>query len=294
MIQWCLSLLVVLGFGIAAEAAEITACGDVAPRGEVSVLQNDLTCDDSVRHCRDFPRVVCTQQSDCPNKLGCIVWGIFVEPGATLDLKGHSVTYTGPYATVGCWGGTCTIRNGAVACGAGSVNGSGVLGGRITLENLEIRGCPGNAAFANTILATSVHVHHNGDGLYGALHLRATDVTASDNLGNGLVGGTSLRIRGARAERNGRSGAYSRRYDIDSFESHGNRAAGFTSAHFGGIGGRGVIRNSNISGNAYESQPMDILSSAPPRVRNVACEWSAKWLDFTGPVGPGLGICVQQ
>ena len=31
-----------------------------------------------------------------------------------------------------------------------------------------------------------------------------------------------------------------------------------------------------------------------PLLENTACDWSALWTADNGPVGPGLGVCVQQ
>lgn len=296
MTKWFASALAVLALAATAHAVDtvdITECGQVVLRGQTGVLQNDLTCGATVMRCRDYPEVVCNSFMDCPNRLGCNAAALFLARSATLDLNGHTITNDAQQFAIRCpYRGKCTVHGGAVACPASS-SGLGIWSGsRVFARDLSFTGCLSGIT-AEKINATRVVASGGGTGFYGQ-HVRAYDVTATDNQSIGLAGVGTLRIRKARTERNGGGGVWARTYNIDGLESHDNGAAGLTTFVFQGRGGRGLVRNSSITQNAYQGAPMDILAPEPPRMDNVVCDWSGLWTDFNAPAGPGLGVCVQQ
>jgi hypothetical protein len=91
-----LSLVVSMVLGLAsvstAAPIPITTCGATIPAGQRAVLQNDVTCD---WRCSGDPSIVCGYNGDhlCNGTTQgyCTADRFIVEPGATLDLNGHTI-----------------------------------------------------------------------------------------------------------------------------------------------------------------------------------------------------------
>jgi hypothetical protein len=174
----------------------VTTCGQVIERGQVGVLMTDLACGHQWGTCRAcascaeiVPAIPCSGPADCPdpavNKCDGIEAvpsvGVYVVPGARLELNGHSIS-------------------GAQA---------GILGGRPD-------GTDGNASISvtgpGTVFATreAVRFYHGKlrsialhDNLYGvaASKARLTDVDASGNT-IGVSVFDSVRARGLTCDDN--------------------------------------------------------------------------------------------
>ena len=83
----------VLGLASASVAAPIpiTTCGATIPAGQRAVLKNDVTCD---YRCSGDPSIVCGYNGDslCNGSQGyCTADRFVLEPGATLDMNGHTI-----------------------------------------------------------------------------------------------------------------------------------------------------------------------------------------------------------
>ena len=173
-----LALAPVPGFAI-----DITACGQVVPRGEVGHLRSDLAC-------------------------GPVGPGVRLEGRATLHLNGFTIAGPG------------TAENGGVSCGRrcrvigpGQVSGFGVgvSGISIRITDVTVRGNDeaGVSIIGGVLVASNVVAEENGIGIFvpGGRRLVARDVRANDNVLAGLwASGAKVKLLRIEALRNGRYG----------------------------------------------------------------------------------------
>jgi hypothetical protein len=193
--------------------------------------------------------------------------------GSRIVLSGHTLTggavdcrtnsrcsVEGPGeivgAAVGVWAGkrarlsNVTVRDGEY--GAFAV-------GKVMLENVAATGNVDYGVVAyGGIKAAHVLANDNGLGLAASLKaLAGEDITASNNLGNGVDGG-ALHIRGLVAQGNGGIGA-------------------------GAV--RGIsLRDAVVTGNG-----IDVQSGKAPKLRNTTCETS-----FNSTIGGSWGVCTND
>ncbi len=94
-------VLLVSGPSFAAEIA-VTQCGQTVPRGSRGVLMNDLDCGRKWGTCQGtVPGGACSSAADCadpvndscdgPYPMPESAAGVFVQPGAHVELNGHSI-----------------------------------------------------------------------------------------------------------------------------------------------------------------------------------------------------------
>ena len=177
----------VLSTGWAADALDVTNCGQVVPAREVAVLQADLS--------------------------GCD-YGVVLNDHAVLEMNGHAIV-SGNIGVL-CFEPRCTVH------GPGDISGGqvGIWGyypghGKIDARDIDIHDTNlGGIQNARSAKVTNVTVRRVGSGApdpeYSAGiyvdKLRATNVMASDNAGYGVLGGTLAKLTGLTAIGNGNAG----------------------------------------------------------------------------------------
>jgi hypothetical protein len=109
-----------------AQAFDVDTCGQTVPRGEIGVLQTDLTC----------PQ-------------GALSIAVTLDRRATLDLNGH--TLTGGDVSVACSGARCKVVGPGEIVGSTAYGIWGQLGIRhIDVENVVLRDHEFQAIFLNS------------------------------------------------------------------------------------------------------------------------------------------------
>jgi hypothetical protein len=251
------TLLVVTVAG-RAHALDIDRCGTSIPGGVRGTLTVDLVCTDAAP-------------------------AITLEGGANLELAGHrlqgiSADGERPLAVVECREGTCGIFGPGEIVGSDGIGAYGACiagppGGKLKIRSLEpgtveIHDCSdGILAAAAKLRDVEVHrcVVGASAGYLKLLNTRARanvvgfrgqrilgdDVLAQDNSRFGVIGtgGGKIRLQHAQITGNGDAGVIG--YDV-------------------GLSDSTVIRN-----NGY-AQGVDIATFLVPRLRNVACDKSAR------------------
>lgn len=137
-----------LGLASAASAAStpITTCGGTIAAGQRGVLQNDVTCD---YRCSGDPSIVCGYGGDhlCNGTTqgSCKAESFTLEPGATLDLNGHTIHMAYHAAGARCGAsaddtGRCVVRGPGTFHGG---KGTAIEGGRthVVVRNVSIENC---------------------------------------------------------------------------------------------------------------------------------------------------------
>jgi hypothetical protein len=234
-----------------ARAGNITACGQAVANGDVGILQADLSC----------PAVGTSP-------------AVLLNERSTLMLNGH--TLGGGGMGVYCAGRTCRIYGPGEIAGS---NGDGVLQlgphGKIKISDVVIRDHTGNgiAIYGDgRLLLEGVTVTGNLNGLRAdVVRVKGTNVTVSDNDGNGMVVGR-YKFKGLTLQNNGTASS---------------GAPGLASQY------RGKLVDSTLSGNGQPGGVDIAVPTAPTFIRST-CERSGVW-----PVGgvapsdsdPSLGIC---
>ena len=278
----CTALL--LALATRAWAVDITACGQVVPRGETGVLLADLECPAQGQVCFDDDSIACAQDTDCPGANGC--WGpaVRLEQRATLLLNGHTLG-GGRRATIWCERncvvrGPGSIENEAealapiavfgfrhveiyeVTTAGGSVGvqaGIDKRGGRITATSVNANGAYayGLYSFRRT-LATNVRADGNYAGI-AAYRLVGFNVTTNDNRWVGVAVGGAARLTNLTAKDN---------------SLHGIQAKATK------------LIASTLTGNVG----FDVVSQRRPRFVDVTCDRSANLL----VPGTSWGLCRED
>ena len=167
--------------------------------------------------------------------------------------------------------GFCTI------IGPGDVSGAAGVAAGIYL-NFSSR--------LGTVRISQVTVHDNGDGIGdGARRLILTDVVSSNNRLNGIyfIQG-SLRGYNVTTSNNGMNGVLADNVSVrlEQFTAIANAEIGLNHSHRR----RTLLVGSRLTGNQWSSGsgPLDLFSSARPKLVDTVCEHSL------GPAGP-WGVC---
>ena len=237
-----LMLAALLVAGPSAWARDLTGCHQNVAAGSLGVLQNDIDCTGA-----QFGR-----------------WGVVLEPGAKLDLNGHSIS--GGFGGVWCQG-KCAISGPGVIAGT-SVSGA-FLYGKARLKNFDIVGCGDGVrshSFTDTkttVKAKGVTITGSGSGI-SAWRVKATDVTITDSA-YGILAST---VRGKRVTVDGNDGL-GVRCDLCKFKE-------LTATNNGDAGievwETAVLRDSVLTGNDGLGSGIDIVSYlGPPIVINTTC-----------------------
>ena len=158
------ALLLVLSFGTAAWAFDVTDCDQEVPEGEVGVLTTDLDCGSNT----------------VPGS-----YGVELERGATLDMQGHTIT--GAQWAVYCPGpGICAVTSttGTPGTITGAEAGIWTPDTKLVASNLHL---VGNAyAISNNPKTTLIRVTFADNGFaLTTRSLRATDVQITGSCGAG-------------------------------------------------------------------------------------------------------------
>lgn len=288
-----LTLLVALRVlaGTPATATDITTCGVTIAPGDTGVLQADLDC------------------SAAPI-------GVLVLPGGELDLNGHAIAggdvtqatvqgakkpdgtgrgnfrivgpgeisgtsqdYNAPRGTSAC----VQVNDGRVMIsgGAGTVDVHGcvygVLGSRgvtpngkahVSLDHVDLHDLLFDGAAVGALDASDVSATNNGgQGLGASKTLKAHNVAARNNLhGHGLFAGTNLMASSIEVTGNYDGAEAWKTLKVSDATVTGNALSGVAGAHV-------IVIDSTVTGNVA----VDVLSRSRPVVKNTTCGTS---LDF--------------
>jgi hypothetical protein len=226
----------------ATSAADLTGCHQNVAAGSLGVLQNDIDCTGA-----QFGR-----------------WGVVLEPGAKLDLNGHSIT--GGFGGVWCQG-KCSIQ------GPGSIENTSVSGaflyGKARVKNVDIANCGGGIEphdFGDTsisIKAKGVTITGSGSGI-SAQKVKATDVAVSDS----AFGIRGDKVRGKRVTVTGNDeiGVRCTLCKFSELVATGNGDAGLDGY------GLVVLRDSTLTGNDGLGLGIDVIGrTGPPILIDTVC-----------------------
>jgi hypothetical protein len=296
-----LSLIALLAGALRVDATDVTSCGQTIAALDTGILQTDLDCSGSQ-------------------------FGVRLLAGATLDLNGHAVrggdvteatvlgighedgtgrarfTIVGPgeisgtgheYPTFGTWG-CIQVNDGLARVSGGTgridVHGCiyGVLGSagespngraRVTLEHVDFHDLTFDAAAVGKLSATDVTASDNGgQGLGAERKTVVADVVANNNVrGHGVFSGGVL--KGTNVSTSG---------NITGVEAWGTlalvNASSSGNQYFGVTGKRVKLTNSIITGNGIA----DIASRSLPRLVDTTCGTS---MDFNSN---SWGVCEND
>jgi hypothetical protein len=238
--------LVMLVLQRPAHALDLATCGQVIAAGEVGVLRADLS--------------------------GCD-YGVALGDHAVLEMAGHSIAANN--LGVLCSAPRCTVR------GPGDISGGqvGIWGyyptGNVEVSDVDIHDSNlSGIENARRARVTNVSVRRVG---FGALNpeysagiyvdkLRGTNVTAADNAGYGVLGGTSAKLTALTATGNGNAG----------------------------IAGQGhtLLRDSVVTGNDGYERGIDLVAYRRPRVIDTTCGLSSSPGPTAEEPGPPWGVCT--
>jgi hypothetical protein len=266
-----------------AAALDITTCGQEVPEREVGVLQVDLDCAGTPGRCE-------VTGDPCLTSAECAPWAcepnLRVGRRATLDLNGHTLINT----AIQCPDSTtrtsrCVIHGPGTVVGDGAIRciSAGPYGntGHLIVTDVDIQGCRFGIRvepYNSSLKATNVTANDNvRDGIVAG-KLRATDVTTNRNGDYGIFAGR-VRARRVTANDNGESGIYPisdsvGRARISNLTATGNGEAGV-------LAYKVVLRDSVVTGNQYAGADVDIAiivsgDYRTPRLVRTTCDHSAR------------------
>ena len=266
MLRWPVVLMLLAAPAL---AIDITAPGQTVPRGQVGVLQADLSC--------------------APSALG-----VFLDDGATLEMNGHALD--------GCFvGGAGLSRVDIAVHGPGLIRHAGIAirQGTLRARDVAIQDSPsfgiigsGSSEDGPSTLRLQ-HVTVTVSGLDGivATKVVARDVTSSGNgvaaLGWGVIGWGGVKGRNLIVSGNNAEGVFSNvRVTLRDAQVTGNARGGVISV---GISRSALtIMRSTVTGNDAQDGA-DLASQRKPRVRDSTCGSS---LDVQAQVP--WGVCAND
>jgi hypothetical protein len=217
--QTCLVVSMVLGLASASAAAPIpiTTCGGTIPAGQRAVLKNDVTCD---YRCSGDPSIVCGYNGDslCNGTTQgyCTADRFVLEPGATLDLNGHTIAMAYHAEGVRCGSsagatGRCKVLGpgtfqggkGTAIIGTntdlvvkdvtiGRCDAAILTGGRITLKGLTLLADRENTVSGGRGISIKDSNVNGGYGIYSPGDVLVANVTLGPKAG-GIAAGRTLR-----------------------------------------------------------------------------------------------------
>lgn len=272
----------------AAHAVDITACKQTVPAGQTGTLVADL---------------------DCSGLGGTDDNAVRLEPRATLDLNGHtitasnlvvtvvraadrgSVTIVGPGTITGGPIGVFSERGRGITVGGGvAITGCGVgiraPFGRVTASDLTVGDNTHDGIAARVVVAQDTTAERNGSrGIVGTKSMLLARVAANDNGSVGLVGdrvrGEDLTLNG-----NGNEGAFvpDGRFTATRVSATGNGGLGLWARAM-------KLADSTVVGNGPTGDGPDVAAERRPALLNTTCGTSA--MVDSGPFGT-WGVCAND
>ena len=226
-----MAVLLLLGVR-AAGAVDVTECGQVIEAGQVAQMRNDLQC---------------ATGPDSPFS----ALGVYLQPGAKLQLNGFTVSGDGTGTGILCGSPGARFRPCKIE-GPGEVRafyaGINCGGCRIAVRDAAFRGNLYGIyiPLAGWLVARHVVASDNIRAGIWAQRVRAAHVEASNNGEFGVSANGSLRLKRLTATANGAPGV---------------------------VGGRsrGRILNSVVTGNDTAGDGYDIVSVGPVRLTGTSC-----------------------
>jgi hypothetical protein len=231
-----------------AHALDITTCGQTVAAGEVGVLQVDIS--------------------------GC-EFGVVLMNHAVLEMAGHAISVGN--LGVQCLESRCAIH------GPGDISGGGVgiwgfypTGKRVVCD-VDIPDTKnGGIQNAQRARVSNVTVRRVGFGSLNPEYssgvyvdvLLGTNLTAADNAGYGVLGGSKVKLTALIAT--------------------GNGNAGLTAQ------GRSLLRDSALTGNDGYESGYDLVAYLRPRVIDTICGRSASPGVTAEEPGPPWGVCAND
>ena len=263
------ALLVGLGLSDAA-AVDITSCQVRVPRGEVGVLQTDVSC--------------AFAQEGGP-------WSaITLERNAVLDLNGVTLDHYSTALVSGVFcEGRCEVR-GPGRLVSSNLNAGITSSGRgpLTVSNVELSGqITGIAAprAKTTLTNVSIQVLLEGVAIQRLL-VDGVDITV-DATGRGCIAmsnasawvrGTDLTLSGCDVGI-GTQGSV----DLTNLAATGLRTAGVFLTH----------KKLRLVDSTVTGSPIDLISRKAPVLSNTACDTSAVW-EGDALTGASFGVCAND
>ena len=252
---------------------EVTACGQVIPRGETGVLVSDLTCISQ--------------------------YGVRLETNATLDLGNHTLSHfaieipSWEFSAAVFCGSTNPVTS-ASSCrvvgepgGTGAIVGDGgqrfgIAGRKVEVENMSISG------FLLAAIDAKVAT--------------VTDVVASDNTNCAVCAQRKVRATRVAAETNGVGiRAYGRVIGAD-LSLVGNNYVGVTAGDLVKVSGLTASANEvgvsatavRLSASTLAGNGIDITARNRPRIASGSCETSRKLGPGPEPLAETWGVCAAD
>jgi hypothetical protein len=227
-------------------------------------------------------------------------YAVYLGKKASLFMNGHSILGNGSQIdAVGC-DGNCAVMGPGEIADFDEYAISANSGGKVTVSHLDIHDCE-SGVLADHIRATNVTASNNEKfGFGAAIEMQGSGVVAN---GNGISGffGPRLRLVDSTMSVNGSHGlsAYTT-FKGTNVIVRDNGGAGIVGGHVngtnltasgnqqGGVYGFGVrLRDSTSVGNMV----VDIGSSKLPHLVRTACDTSLQW---ETPGQPTWGVCAQD
>lgn len=251
-------------------ALDVSSCPATVPPREVGMLQADLVCSDG--------------------EAGHPYSAIKLERGASLDLNGHSVTFSRgatAFVAVEC-AEKCTLGNGTITSTDGGVGISTKARARVVARDLTLSGFhTGIQSAVGKIALENVTIDAEAWGLTPVkkIQLENVHVTLSNPgatnecLGASQPGG---RVKGRQVVLTGcGTGVLANKITLEDLTVTGTHG-------FGVFGGSVRLSNSSVNGSGF----YDVVSASIPRLLSTTCGTSARGLS-DGTFGT-WGVCADD
>ncbi len=270
-----IAALAVLVLGLiasAARAVDVTSCGQVVPANEVGTLTGSLDCSGAASGSK----------------------GVVLEQRASLALNGNSITSPPAGTSVSCDGTRCAVSGPGVLLSPYINPGVGIsaLKNVKVSGNIEINGnTVGISATGGRVTASDTFLSNSGDGIV-AKKVNGRDLFVRDSTRVGIVAAKGVRGEHIEVRNSGWAGIQTSKFVITRFSATSNGMASTTIG--GGIFAtrRGLLIDSDVSGNALAGAPADLVTGRSPLLVNSSCSASVVLTD-SGPGGT-WGVCVTD
>ncbi len=236
-----------------AHAGDISQCGTVVPEREVGVLQVDLDC-------------------------GVLPRGVTLQRWARLELNGHRLQGGQTAVFAELRKGSVAINGPGEIAGAGTgvlgFTSGGVLSGsqakvKVRLTDVELYDS-GSGASADVLQLKRVQAERNIHALYANYRITGSDVVTSNNDRFGVwTAAGSMRLKRLTATNNGWFGVIATQ------------------------GGRVILSDSTVTGNAAGFGDIDVSSFRMPHLRQVACGKSTQSASVF-LTSPSWSVCAND
>ena len=257
---YVIAVLLLIASASAADAVDVTACGQHVGPGETGVLQSDVDCTASAEP----------------------IAAVYLGNRATLSLNGHTIIARADIdGVLGDVARRCTIEGPGTITGARTAFASGQT--RMTIRDVTLVGNRGSIDVPlGRVDLTDVTASSSVGGVR-AETVRATRVTVTTNGGGDcILGGT---FRGTDVTVTGCHTGIAMQYGV-----RATRLDDRDNVTVGVVGSRVRLVDSVVTGNTFLGQPLDLLSRRRPSLLLTTCDASAQLIDQT--VGPAWGVCA--